>query len=38
VPQVKVGTVIEYEFCLESDIYYDIYSWYAQSDIPVLYT
>lgn len=38
VPQVKVGTVIEYEYRLESDIYYDIYTWYAQGELPVLYT
>ena len=38
VPQVKVGTVIEYEYRIESDLFYDIRDWYAQSDIPVLYT
>jgi hypothetical protein len=37
VPQVKVGTVIEYEYRIESDLYYDIRTWNAQSDIPVLY-
>lgn len=38
VPQVKVGTVIEYEYRIESDYYGDIRDWYAQHDIPVLYT
>lgn len=38
VPQVKEGTVIEYEYRIESDYYGDIRSWYAQSDIPVVYT
>lgn len=38
VPQVKVGTVIEYEYRIESEFYYYIRDWYAQSNIPVLYT
>ena len=38
VPQVKVGTVIEYEYRIESDYYGNIRDWYAQRDIPVLYT
>ena len=38
VPQVKVGTVIEYEYRIESDFYYDLRDWYAQKEIPVLYT
>lgn len=38
VPQVKVGTVIEYEYRIESDHYGNIRDWYAQRDIPVLYT
>ena len=38
VPQVKVGTVIEYEYRIESDFFYDIRDWNAQYDIPVLYT
>lgn len=38
VPQVKVGTVIEYEYRIQSDYYYNIRDWYAQSNIPVLYT
>lgn len=38
VPQVKVGTVIEYQYTLKSPRYYDIYDWYAQSEIPTMYT
>ena len=38
VPQVRVGTVVEYEYRLESDYYYELRDWYAQSDIPVVYT
>ena len=38
VPQVRVGTVIEYEYRLESDFFYELRDWYAQGDIPVVYT
>ena len=38
VPQVKVGTVIEYEYQLESDYFYDLHDWYGQTEIPTLYT
>lgn len=38
IPQVKVGTVIEYEYKLHSDFYYDVDDWYAQSFLPTLYT
>jgi len=39
VPNVKVGTVIEYEYERRSDYYYTISDWYAQTeDMPVLYT
>lgn len=38
VPQVKVGTVIEYEYRIESDYFFYIRDWHAQSSIPVLYT
>lgn len=37
VPQVKVGTVIEYEYRITSDFFYHIRDWNAQRDIPVLY-
>jgi len=38
VPQVTVGTVIEVEYEIDSDHYYDIDDWHAQSNIPVMYT
>ena len=38
VPQVKTGTVIEYQYTSESEFYYTIDTWYAQEEIPVLYT
>lgn len=37
IPQVKAGTVIEYEYRLESDFFFNIDDWKAQSDIPTLY-
>ena len=36
-PQVKAGSVIEYEYTLHSNIYYHIYDWDAQDEIPVAY-
>lgn len=38
VPQVKVGSVIEYEYTLVSDYYFSIDDWNAQKNIPVFYT
>lgn len=38
VPQVKVGTVIEYAYSEESDNVVHIDDWFAQGNIPVLYT
>jgi hypothetical protein len=38
IPQVKAGTVIEYEYKLHSNVFYHIYDWEAQKDIPVVYT
>jgi hypothetical protein len=38
VPQVKVGSVIEYQYVLQSDYFYKIDPWYAQKKIPVAYT
>ena len=38
VPQVAVGTVFEVEIEIESDFFADVDDWWAQSDIPVLYT
>ena len=37
IPQVKAGTVIEYEFTRHSNVYYRIYDWDAQEDIPVVF-
>ena len=37
VPQVREGTVIEYQYRKESDFYYNIDTWYAQESIPVAY-
>lgn len=38
VPQVKVGSIIEYEYVIVSDYYYTIDEWKAQLSIPVIYT
>ena len=38
IPQVKAGTVIEYEYKLHSNVFYHLYDWKAQKDIPVVYT
>lgn len=38
IPQVKAGTVIEYEYKLHSNVFYHLYDWEAQKDIPVAYT
>lgn len=38
VPQVKEGTVIEYQYVKESDYYFSIDTWVAQTSIPVAYT
>ena len=37
IPQVKVGTVIEYQYKIVSPLYYNIKSWYAQTSIPTMY-
>lgn len=37
IPQVKVGTVIEYEYKLHSNVFYHIYDWVPQGDIPVVF-
>ena len=37
-PNVRVGSVLEYEYEITSDNIYDIDTWYAQEDIPVFYT
>lgn len=37
VPQVKAGTIIEYEYRIVSDLYNIIRDWIAQEEIPVLH-
>jgi hypothetical protein len=37
VPEVRQGTVIEYEYCVHSELFYLLHDWYAQWDIPVEY-
>lgn len=38
IPQVKTGTIIEYQYVKDSEFFYQIDDWYAQEDIPALYT
>lgn len=38
IPNVKVGSVIEYEYTRHSDFPTNIDTWYAQRDIPVFHT
>lgn len=38
IPNVKVGTVIEYKYKILSDFYFNINDWSAQQSIPTLYT
>lgn len=35
IPDVRVGTVIEYEYCLHSQLFWLLHDWYAQCEIPV---
>lgn len=37
IPQVKVGTVIECEYKLHSNVFYHIYDWEPQGNIPVAF-
>ena len=37
VPNVKVGTVIEYEYKIHSQLFWELRDWYAQCEIPVVY-
>ena len=37
VPGVKEGTVIEYEYNIHSQIFWELRDWYAQCEIPVVY-
>ena len=38
IPQVRAGTVIEYEFTRHSNVFYHIFDWDAQEEIPVVFT
>jgi len=37
VPDVKEGTVIEYEYTIHSQLFWQLRDWYAQCEIPVVY-
>ena len=37
VPEVKQGTVIEYEYRVHSQVFWILHDWYAQREIPVVY-
>ena len=37
VPNVKEGTVIEYEYNIHSQLFWELHDWYAQCEIPVVY-
>ena len=37
VPNVKVGTVIEYEYNIHSQLFWELRDWYAQWEIPVIF-
>ena len=37
VPNVKEGTVIEYEYTIHSQLFWELHDWYGQCDIPVAY-
>lgn len=37
IPDVRVGTVIEYEYTIHSQLFYMLRDWYPQCEIPVQY-
>lgn len=37
IPNVKEGTVIEYEYTVHSQLFWQLHDWYAQREIPVVY-
>ena len=37
VPNVKKGTVIEYEYTIHSQLFWELHDWFAQCEIPVAY-
>ncbi len=38
IPKVQEGSIIEYQYTIKSENCYSIRTWYAQEDIPVLYS
>ena len=36
-PNVKEGTVVEYEYRIHSQLFWELRDWYAQCEIPVVY-
>ena len=36
-PDVKVGSVIELEYCVHSELFWQLRDWFAQREIPVVY-
>ena len=37
VPNVKEGTVFEYEYTIHSQLFWELHDWYGQCDIPVAF-
>ena len=37
IPNVKEGTVIEYEYAIHSQLFWQLRDWYAQREIPVVF-
>ena len=37
IPQVRAGTVIEYEFTRHSNVFFHIFDWDAQEEVPVMF-
>ncbi len=37
-PDVKVGSVIEYQYTMRSPFYYNFQPWYFQKDIPIIWS
>ena len=37
IPNVKEGTVLEYEYKIHSQLFWELRDWYAQCEIPVVY-
>ena len=37
IPDVEVGTVIEYEYTIHSELFWLLHDWFAQREIPVAY-